>query len=70
MLSISINDIDRLVKKYGCPIYIFDEKSFVDNYKDLMNTFQTVYPKYIPSYSYKTNYTPYVCNLVCVNYET
>jgi len=64
MLNLCINEIDRLVKKYGCPLYVFDEKSFVDNYKELMNAFQTVYPKYIPSYSYKTNYTPYVCNLV------
>lgn len=64
MLNLSKSEIDSLVEKFGCPLYLFDEQSFIDNYNDLTNTFQSIYPKYIPSFSYKTNYTPYICNLV------
>lgn len=56
--------IKSLIKKNGTPFYLFDEKGFVDNYRALENTFKKVYPNYQISYSYKTNYTPFVCNLV------
>jgi len=46
------------------PFYVFDEQGFLDNYQDLISTFRSVYPKYQVSYSYKTNYTPYICELV------
>lgn len=50
--------------KFGTPLYVFDEKEFLENYNDLLNTFRRVYPKYNISYSYKTNYTPYICSLI------
>ena len=56
--------IKDLIEKNGTPFYLFDEKGFVDNYKKLEETFQKVYPNYQISYSYKTNYTPFVCLLV------
>ena len=56
--------IKSLIEKNGTPFYLFDEKGFIDNYKALESTFKKVYPKYQISYSYKTNYTPFVCNLV------
>lgn len=56
--------IKSLIEKNGTPFYLFDEKGFIDNYKALESTFQKVYPNYKVSYSYKTNYTPFVCNLV------
>ena len=56
--------ITDLIEKNGTPFYLFDEKGFVDNYKKLEETFQKVYPNYQISYSYKTNYTPFVCLLV------
>lgn len=56
--------IKSLIEKNGTPFYLFDEKGFVDNYRALENTFKKVYPNYRISYSYKTNYTPFVCNLV------
>lgn len=56
--------IKALAKKNGTPFYIFDEEGFKENYSNLEGLFQSVYPGYIVSYSYKTNYTPYVCNLV------
>lgn len=56
--------IKSLIYKQGTPFYLFDEKGFVDNYRALESTFKKVYPKYQICYSYKTNYTPFVCNLV------
>lgn len=56
--------IKSLIEKNGTPFYLFDEKGFVDNYRTLEDTFKKVYPNYQICYSYKTNYTPFVCNLV------
>jgi diaminopimelate decarboxylase len=56
--------IKSLIEKNGTPFYLFDEKGFIDNYRALEDTFKKVYPNYQICYSYKTNYTPYVCNLV------
>lgn len=54
----------RLCKEIGTPFYIFDKQGFIDNYESLNQIFKTVYPDYQISYSYKTNYTPYICNIV------
>lgn len=59
-----IQTIEELVKKNGTPFYLFDEKGFVYNYRKLEEAFKAVYPNYQISYSYKTNYTPFVCQLV------
>ena len=56
--------IDKLVKSYGSPLYIFDEDSFVNNYKHFVKAMSGAYDKYQLSYSYKTNYCPYICKLV------
>lgn len=56
--------INKFIKSTETPFYIFIEKDFVDNYKNLEGLFQSIYPNYHISYSYKTNYTPYICNLV------
>ncbi len=54
----------KLGKEVKTPFYLFDEKGFVDNYNLLRQTFKAIYPDYEVAYSYKTNYTPYICNLV------
>ena len=56
--------IHQIIQNYGTPFYLFDEKGFMDNYLTLDNTFKRIYPNYQISYSYKTNYTPYICNIV------
>lgn len=56
--------IKEVIKKYGSPVYVFDEASFIENYKNLQKSFLKYYPKYKIAYSYKTNYTPYVCKLI------
>lgn len=56
--------IKRLIAEHGTPFYLFDEAGFCRNYRALERTFQAIYPAYRLSYSYKTNYTPYICQLV------
>lgn len=60
----SIKDLCELVNKYQTPFYVFDEKSFIDNYNSLCDAMTRYYPNYRLAYSYKTNYTPYLCQLV------
>lgn len=54
----------QLTGEFGSPLYIFDEVGFVNNYKHFVNCFKNIYDKYVLSYSYKTNYAPYICRLV------
>lgn len=56
-----------LVEKYGSPLYIFKENDFLLNYHTLFRAFSKEYDNYAIAYSYKTNYTPYICNLVKEN---
>lgn len=54
----------ELSHSIGTPFYLFDEQGFVENFNTISDIFKAVYPNYMISYSYKTNYTPYICNLV------
>lgn len=56
--------VSELIEKYGSPLYVFHEKAFRDNYNNLLNTIRSYYPKYNIAYSYKTNYTPRICEIV------
>lgn len=56
--------ITYLIQEQGTPFYLFDERGFIENYNRLESTFRSVYPNYRICYSYKTNYTPFICNLV------
>ena len=58
------SQVDELVKEFGSPLYIFHAKEFKDNYLNLLNTIRAYYPKYNIAYSYKTNYTPKICQVV------
>lgn len=53
-----------LIKEYGTPLYVFDEEAFRRNYLRLESVFRKYYSNYQISYSYKTNYTPYIVNNV------
>ena len=56
--------IKELLSEYGSPLYVFHDAEFIENYEHLCGAMRRYYPHYMPAYSYKTNYTPYVCNLV------
>ena len=63
-MQFDVNTIKELEKKYGLPLYVFDENAFVENYQKFEQCFRHAYENYRVSYSYKTNYTPYVCKLI------
>lgn len=60
----SIEELNALEKQFGSPIYLFREDDFIRNYRYFVSCFSKYYSKYQLSYSYKTNYTPYICKLV------
>lgn len=56
--------IINYVQEFGSPLYIFHSGEFKKNYINLLNTMRNYYPKYNVAYSYKTNYTPKILELV------
>ena len=52
--------VKTLTEQYGSPLYVFDEKGFEENYRHLCRAMRAHYPDYLPAYSLKTNYTPYI----------
>lgn len=58
------NNISELLKEHGSPLYIFRENDFIENYHSFNNAMKAKYDKYQLSYSYKTNYAPYITRLV------
>jgi diaminopimelate decarboxylase len=56
-----VNDIEA---QFGSPFYIFDEAAFIKNYDDITAAFSQRYEKFILAYSYKTNYIPYLCEVI------
>lgn len=64
MMKLDLDTVLRLEQEFGTPFYIFDKTSFVENYKEYESYLSHAYPNYRVAYSYKTNYTPYICSLV------
>lgn len=56
--------VTEYYEAWGSPLYVFDEESFLKNYLHFETCFKSAYKKYLISYSYKTNYSPYICRLV------
>ena len=63
-MQFDVNTIHSLEEQFGAPLYVFDEEAFVENYRRFESIFQSAFSNYRISYSYKTNYTPYVCKLI------
>ena len=55
--------IETLVEKFGSPLFVFSEKRIRENYHEVKNAFMTRYPKFVFSWSYKTNYLGSICNI-------
>ena len=64
MMDFSLDTIRKLEAEFGNPLYVLDESSFIQNYREFETTLKRQYSKYQLSYSFKTNYTPYICSLV------
>jgi diaminopimelate decarboxylase len=61
---LSHTKIRKIEAKFGSPFYILDETSFRKNYDGIISAFAGRYKKFILAYSYKTNYIPYLCNII------
>ena len=46
------------------PQYVFKEREFRENYKHFEQAFMSAYHNFRVAYSFKTNYTPYICRIV------
>lgn len=66
-MQYNLNLVKKLEKQFGLPLYVFDKTAFINNYNNFVSCFQKAYPNYRVSYSYKTNYTPYICKLIKEN---
>lgn len=58
------NDIQNIQKLYGDSFYILDTNQFAKNFQKLKHAFSAIYPNFNIAYSYKTNYTPRLCELI------
>ena len=57
----SRESIKTLLDQFGSPLYVFEERDFAENYWKLHTAMSSLYEKYEIAYSFKTNYTPYIC---------
>ena len=56
--------IRTITCKYGDAFYLLDSDVFEDNCRELLDSFRAYYPKSNIAYSYKTNYTPKLVQIV------
>ena len=56
--------LNSLSDKFGNAFYLLESESFMQNYIELKEAFKTYYPKFNIAYSYKTNYTPKLVQIV------
>ena len=63
-MSISWQRLQELENKYGDSFYLLDLRKFEQNYREFLSCFQSIYPRTNIGYSYKTNYTPQLCQSV------
>lgn len=56
--------LNRLSDRYGDAFYLLDTDVFETNYNALSDAFKNYYSKFNIAYSYKTNYTPRIVQIV------
>lgn len=55
---------EEYARLHGDAFYLYDEGRFVNNFQELLSAFRGFYPNTRIAYSYKTNYTPAICQRV------
>ncbi len=58
------DEIKELETMFETPFYLLNEENLLETYDEIDNAFRNKYDKFIIGYSYKTNYIPYICNLI------
>ncbi|MBP5769517.1 MAG: hypothetical protein J6W51_10625 [Fibrobacter sp.] len=56
--------LNNLSERFGNAFYLLESGTFEENYKELTAAFKAYYPKFNIAYSYKTNYTPKLVQIV------
>lgn len=56
--------IAELVERYGSPLYVTSERQLRANARRMMRVFSRRYSQVVHSWSYKTNYTSAICNIL------
>lgn len=63
-MEINKSIISTIKENYGEAFYLLDSKQFRENFCELKECFQNIYPNFNIAYSYKTNYIPKLCKIV------
>jgi diaminopimelate decarboxylase len=63
-MELSWQILARLEQEYGESFYLLDFDKFQKNYQEFLEAFRSIYPNSNLGYSYKTNYTPKLCQYV------
>ena len=63
-MELNEKNIKYITEAYGDAFYLLDSKQFEQNYTNLVDAFSSIYPHFNIAYSYKTNYTPKLCQIV------
>ena len=64
MKELNTQLLNSLSVRYGNAFYLLESDNFEQNYLELTNAFKKYYPKFNIAYSYKTNYTPKLVQIV------
>ena len=56
--------LNEISQKVGSPFYIVHPELFRENLRNFSKAFTDIYPRFILSYSFKTNYTPFLLQIV------
>ncbi len=56
--------VDELLERYGSPLFVTSETKIRSNVRRLKRIFESRYSPVIHAWSYKTNYTSAVCNIM------
>jgi len=62
--------IDKLVEKYGSPLFVFSERKLRNNFRRFKQAFESRYPNVEFTWSYKTNYLKAICAILHQEGET
>lgn len=62
--ALTTEQLNSLSERVGAAFYLLESKVFEDNYLKLIAAFKAYYPKFNIAYSYKTNYTPKLVQIV------
>ena len=62
--------VEKLVEKYGSPLFVFSERKLREQFRRFRRAFETRYPNVEFTWSYKTNYLKAICAILHQEGET